>query len=82
MADCPDDDLKRLLRDLQADLAEVGRRLTRVERRQDEVLALSAKAMGHAVMAERVVEGHGQHFDALREDISVIRQRLSVLGAL
>ena len=81
MAEDRNDLMLRLLREIREDTGDLRSRLVRVERRVDELHESASMALGFAAHATQTVEGHGQQFDALREDIEALKRRVAELEA-
>lgn len=81
MAEDRNDLMLRLLREIRATQEDDALRLRRVERRVDELHESAGVALGFAAHATQTVEGHGQQFDALRDDIEAPKRRVAELEA-
>lgn len=76
----PDNSLVlRLLQEIRSDTGDIRARVTRLERRVDEIGKSAVTAMGFAAHAAQVSEHHGEHFDELRDEIAALKRRVAQL---
>ena len=71
----------RLLRDIREDTQDTRRRVTKVERRVDELHEGMVSAMGLAGLASVATEQHGEGMDEIRDEITALKRRVQELEA-
>jgi polyhydroxyalkanoate synthesis regulator phasin len=71
----------RLLRDIREDTQDTRHRLTKVERRLDELHEGMVSAMGLAGLASVATEQHGESMDEIRDEITALKRRVQELEA-
>jgi len=69
----------RLLRDIREDTQDTRHRLTKVERRLDELHEGMVSAMGLAGLASVATEQHGEGMDEIRDEIAALKRRVAEL---
>lgn len=81
MAETEDNVVLRLLREIRADTQDTRHRLTRVERKLEELHEGMVQAMGLARMAPAATEQHGEDMDEIRDEIAARKCRVQELEA-
>jgi hypothetical protein len=69
----------RLLREIRSDTEDTRHRMTKVERRLDELHEGMVSAMGLAGLANVATEQHGEGMDEIRDQIEALRRRVAEL---
>ena len=81
MAESEDNIVLRLLREIRNDTSDVRSRMTKVERRLDELHEAVVAAMGIAGLASVATEQHGEGMDEIRDEIAALKRRVQELEA-
>lgn len=81
MAEIESNLVLRLLREIREDTSDTRHRLTRVERRLDELHEGMVSAMGLAGLASVATEKHGEGMDEIRDEITALKRRVQELEA-
>ena len=81
MAESEDNIVLRLLREIRNDTSDVRSRMTKVERRLDELHEGMVSAMGIAGLASVATEQHGEGMDEIRDEIAALKRRVQELEA-
>ena len=71
----------RLLREIRGDTADTRQRVTKIERRFEELQEGVVTALGLAGLANVSTEKHGEGIDELRDELESLRRRVSDLEA-
>ena len=71
----------RLLREIRGDTADTRQRVTKIERRLEELQEGVVTALGLAGLANVSTEKHGEGIDELRDQLESLRRRVSDLEA-
>lgn len=71
----------RLLREIRGDTADTRQRVTKIERRFEELQEGVVTALGLAGLANVSTEKHGEGIDELRDQLESLRRRVSDLEA-
>jgi polyhydroxyalkanoate synthesis regulator phasin len=71
----------RLLREIRADTQDTRSRMTKVERRLEELHEGMVTAMGIAGLASVATEKHGEGMDEIRDEIAALKRRVQDLEA-
>ena len=71
----------RLLREIRGDTADTRQRVTKIERRFEELQEGVVTALGLAGLANVSTEKHGEGIDELRDELESRRRRVSDLEA-
>ena len=81
MGESEDNVVLRLLREIRSDTQDTGHRLTRVERKLEELHEGMVQAMGVAGLASVSTEKHGEDIDEIRDEILALKRRVAELEA-
>ena len=79
MAETENNLILRLLRDIRGDTQDVRHRMTKVERRLDELPESMVSAMGLAGLASVATEQHGEGMDEIGDQLESLRRRVAEL---
>jgi polyhydroxyalkanoate synthesis regulator phasin len=71
----------RLLREIRADTQDTRHRLTKVERKLEELHEGMVQTMGVAALASVSTEQHGEGMDEIRDEIAALKRRVQELEA-
>jgi hypothetical protein len=81
MAEAENNLILGLLREIRGDTQDSRQRLTKVERRLDELHESMVTAMGLAGLANVATEQHGVHMDEIRDELTALKRRVAELEA-
>lgn len=81
MAELEDNVVLRLLREIRADTQDTRHRLTKVERKLEELHEGMVQAMGVAGLASVSTEKQGEDIDEIRDEIAALKRRVQELEA-
>jgi hypothetical protein len=81
MAETESNLILRLLRDIREDTQDTRHRITKVERRLDELHEGMVSAMALAGLASVATEKHGEGMDEIRDEITAPKRRVQELEA-
>ena len=81
MAETESNLILRLLREIRDDTQDTRHRITKVERRLDELHEGMVSAMGLAGLASVATEKHGEGMDEIRDEITELKRRVQELEA-
>jgi hypothetical protein len=79
MAETEPNLILRLLREIRDDTQDTRHRITKVERRLDELHEGMVSAMGLAGLASVATEKHGEGMDEIRDEITALKRRVQEL---
>ncbi|NUB43461.1 hypothetical protein GEU84_003620 [Fertoebacter nigrum] len=79
MAETEDNLVLRLLREIRSDTQDTRQRMTKVERRLDELHEGVVAAMGLAGLANVATEKHAEGMDEIRDQLEALRRRVAEL---
>jgi polyhydroxyalkanoate synthesis regulator phasin len=81
MAETETNLILRLLREIRSDTQDTRQRLSKVERRMDELHEGMVTAMGLAGLANVSTEKHGGDMDEIRDELTALKRRVAELEA-